>query len=87
MGPSLPTSVPNRLSDPILELHNSNGATMATNDNWQDSQKTEIEQTGIPPTNPLESAIHVSLAPGAYTAIVRGVNGTGNGLVEVYNVP
>jgi hypothetical protein len=60
---------------------------MATNDNWQDSQKTEIEQTGIPPTNIKESAIRASLTPGAYTAIVRGVNSMGNGLVEVYNIP
>jgi PKD repeat protein len=87
LGPSLTGLVPSPLSDPILELHNSNGVTMATNDDWQDSQKTEIEQTGIPPTNVKESAIRASLTPGAYTAIVRGVNSTGNGLVEVYNIP
>ena len=58
------------------------------NDNWQDTQKAEIEQTGIPPTNPKESAIVSSLPPGAYTAIVRGVNnGVGNAVVEVYNLP
>jgi hypothetical protein len=87
MGPSLPPSVPSRLSDPTLDLHDSNGTKIASNDNWQDSQQTVIEQTGIPPTNPLESAIHASLAPGGYTAIVRGVNSTGNALVEVYNIP
>jgi PKD repeat protein len=87
LGPSLTGHVPDPLSDPILELHNSNGATMATNDDWQDSQKTEIQQTGIAPTNAKESAIRASLTPGAYTAIVRGVNSTGNGLVEVYNIP
>jgi hypothetical protein len=86
LGPSLPAAVPNRLMDPILELYNENGAIMATNNDWQDSQKTDIEQTGIPPSDPRESAIHVSLAPGAYTAILRGVNATGNGLVEVYNI-
>jgi PKD repeat protein len=87
MGPSLPAAVPNRLSDPTLDLHDSNGTRIASNDNWQDSQQAVIEQTGIPPTNPLESAIHASLPPGGYTAIVRGVNSTGNALVEVYNIP
>jgi hypothetical protein len=56
--------------------------------NWQDSQKAQIEQTGIPPSNAKESAIVASLPPGAYTAIVRGANNTvGNAVVEVYNLP
>ena len=85
IGPSLAGLVPNPLSDPTLELHDSNGLTMATNDNWQDTQKTQIEQTGIPPGNAKESAIVSSLPPGGYTAIVRGVNNTtGIAVVEVY---
>jgi hypothetical protein len=41
----------------------------------------------IPPTDPLESAIVRSVPPGAYTAIVRGVNnGTGIGVVEAYDL-
>lgn len=88
IGPSLAGQVPSTLADPFLELHDSNGATIAMNDNWQDTQKTEIEATGIPPSNPKESAIVSSVPPGAYTAIVRGVsNGTGNAVVEVYNLP
>lgn len=87
LGPSLAGRVPTPLSDPLLEIHNSNGSSIATNDDWQDNQKTEIEQTGIAPANAKESAIRLSLTPGAYTAIVRGVNSTGNGLVEVYNIP
>jgi hypothetical protein len=88
IGPSLTGLVPNPLGDPILELHDANGATLQTNDNWQDSQQAEIQQTGIPPTDPHESAILASLPPGTYTAIVRGLNNTtGTGLVEVYNVP
>jgi hypothetical protein len=88
IGPSLASQVPSALADPFLELHDGNGATMAMNDNWQDTQKTEIEQTGIPPSNVKESAIVSSLPPGAYTAIVRGVNnGVGNAVVEVYNLP
>jgi PKD domain len=88
MGPSLAGLVPTPLADPIMELHDSNGATLATNDDWQDTQKTQIEQTGIPPGNLKESAIVSSLPPGGYTAIVRGVNGgIGNAVVEVYNLP
>jgi hypothetical protein len=88
MGPSLTGLVPTPLADPILELHDSNGATVATNDNWQDNQPNEIQQTGLAPTNPKESAILASLQVGSHTAIVRGVNGTtGNALVEVYNLP
>ena len=75
------------MEDPFLELHDRNGATIATNDNWKDNQQAEIEQTGIPPTNDLESAIVRTMAPDNYTAIVRGKNNTtGVGLVEVYNI-
>ncbi|MBA3353111.1 MAG: hypothetical protein H0U23_11960, partial [Blastocatellia bacterium] len=79
--------IANPLLDPLLELHDSNGATLTTNDNWKDTQQTEIEATGLPPTDDNESAILQTLAPGAYTAILRGVNDTtGVGLVEVYNL-
>jgi len=88
IGPSLAGQVPTALADPTLELHNANGTTAASNDNWQDTQKAQIEQTGIPPTNVKESAIVVSLPTGGYTAIVRGANNTvGNAVVEVYNLP
>jgi hypothetical protein len=47
----------------------------------------EIIATTITPSNDLESAIVRSLAPGNYTAIVRGVNDTtGVALVEVYRL-
>jgi hypothetical protein len=85
-GPSLPLS--DRLADPILELHDSSGQTIATNDNWVDAPNRQaIIDTTIPPSNNLESAILMSLAPGAYTATVRGVNNTtGIGLVEAYDL-
>jgi hypothetical protein len=89
IGPSLTDfGIDNPLLDPLLELHDSNGATLTTNDNWKDSQQAEIEATGLAPTNNSESAILQTLAPGGYTAIVRGVEDTtGVGLVEVYNLP
>jgi hypothetical protein len=94
LGPSLTGSgVQDVLPDPVLELHDSNGATLTTNDNWkindqtQQSQESAIRATAIAPTNDLEGALVVTLSPGAYTAIVRGKNNTvGVGLVEVYNL-
>lgn len=86
IGPSLP--VAGNLADPILELHDGNGATLATNDNWMDApNRQEIIDTTIPPTNNAESAILQTLAPATYTAIVRGANATtGVALVEVYGL-
>src|SRR5437588_11684702 len=49
--------------------------------------KQAIIDSTIPPSDNLESAIVRSLAPGAYTAIVRGVgNSTGIGVVEAYDL-
>ena len=85
LGPSLPLS--GTLSDPILDLHDANGDLIASNDNWKDTQQTEIAATGIPPTNDAESAILVSLDSGAYTAIVQGKSAsTGIALVEAYQL-
>ncbi len=79
--------VANALGDPSLELRDGTGALVASNDDWRETQQTAIEATGIPPTHNKESAILSTLAPGNYTAIVRGVGDTtGVGLVEVYNL-
>lgn len=88
LGPSLSgAGVSDPLADPVLELHNSNGDLLASNDNWKSDQQSEIEATGIPPTNDAEAAILVTLFPGSYTAIESGKNGgVGVGLVEVYNL-
>jgi hypothetical protein len=86
LGPSLP--VAGRLANPILELRNKSGALVEANDNWQQSpNQQEIINSGIPPSNSLESAIVRTLAPDSYTAVMRGVNnGVGLGLVEVYDL-
>jgi hypothetical protein len=88
IGPSLTQfGVPNALADPTLELHGPPGFTTIVNDNWRDTQEAEIQATGIPPTNDLESAIAATLAPGSYVAIVKGKNNTsGIGLIEVYDL-
>jgi hypothetical protein len=92
IGPSLPLS--GALADPTLELHNANGTTIATNDNWKiddatgQSQEAAIRATGAPPGNNAESALLQTVPAGNYTAIVRGKNNTtGIGLVEAYHLP
>lgn len=88
IGPSLADlGVPGTLTDPALELHDRNGALIASNDNWQTDQEAEILQTNLAPARDAESAIIRTLSPGNYTAIVRGGGGaTGLGLVEVYHL-
>ncbi|MDQ6809817.1 MAG: hypothetical protein M3Z64_10425 [Verrucomicrobiota bacterium] len=88
IGPSLADAgVTAALQDPVLELHDGQGALIASNDNWQDTQSAEIERTTIAPRNPRESAILRQLGPGAYTAILKGKNNTiGVGLVEAYQI-
>jgi len=87
IGPSLPSTIPNRLADPILEVHNSNGTPTVTNDDWITSpDKTAIQNSGLAPTNSKESAVLQLLPPGPYSAIVRGVNGGGVASVQVYQL-
>jgi hypothetical protein len=88
IGPSLTGSgVPNALADPVLELHGPDSFATITNDNWKQSQGAEIQATGIPPIDDLESAIVATLAPGIYTAVMRGNgNSSGIGLVEIYDL-
>jgi len=89
LGPTLSQfGVPNVLSDPTLELHDANGALIASNDNWRDTQQATIMSTGKAPPNDLESAIVIMKPAGSGTAIVRGKNNTtGNALLEVYTLP
>ena len=88
IGPSLGSSgVPGPLADPVLELYDSAGQLLARNDNWRSDQETEILNSGVAPTNELESAIVATLSPGNYTAVLRGKgDGTGVGLVDAYDL-
>jgi hypothetical protein len=91
IGPSLTDfGVPNALANPTLSLRNSDGAVIRANDDWQDdaAQAAALSGLNLAPTNALEAAMVESLAPGAYTALLAGLNdGTGVGLVEVYDNP
>ncbi|MEO8045054.1 MAG: CRTAC1 family protein [Spartobacteria bacterium] len=90
IGPSLGAAgVTDSLADPVLELHDGNGVTIASNNDWQDdpAQAALLEAANFAPTDPRESAIYTTLATGNYTAIVQGKDGTtGIALVEVYNL-
>ena len=65
-GPS-DTSLPltGVLLNPFLELHDSSGAVIVSNDNWRSDQEQEIIATSFAPTNDNESAIVITLRFGS----------------------
>ncbi len=89
VGPSI-SNLDGLLADPFLELHAEDGTLITTNDNWMDlssDDQTVLTDNGLAPTDPAESAIVMTLDPGNYTAIVRGVGETsGIALVEIYDI-
>jgi len=94
IGPS--TNIPGALADPTLELHNGPGALIARNDNWRTTQiggiitadqVAEIQAANLAPTNDAESTLIATLAPGSYTAQIRGANNTtGIGVAQAYDL-
>jgi hypothetical protein len=88
IGPSLaPFGVTNALPDTTLQIEDQNGTIVIQNDNWQSdpTQKQELENTGLQPSNNLEAAVLITLQPGQYSALVRGKpEATGTGVVQVY---
>jgi PKD repeat protein len=84
IGPSL--NLPGKLDDPVIQLFNGSGAKIAENDDWKTDQQN-VEATGLAPTNDRESAIVITLDPGAYTVVMRGKgNSSGIGVVETYDI-
>lgn len=88
LGPSLqPAGVDDALVNPTLEVHDSNGDLIASNDDWQQSDEAIIQNTGLAPLFPEESAVLTTLGPGAFTAILSGADeSSGVGLLEIYNL-
>ncbi|MBV9008977.1 MAG: matrixin family metalloprotease [Verrucomicrobia bacterium] len=89
LGPTLGSyGVNGVLADPAVELHDSTGAVIASNDDWQSGgQAAQISASGYAPANAKEAALIATLAPGAYTAVVHGFgNTTGVALIEVYQL-
>ena len=91
LGPTLSDfGVAGALANPTLDLVNSSGTVIRSNNDWGDdpAQRAQIEAAGLAPSHAVEAALVETVAPGAYTAIVRGNNrDTGVGLVEAYNIP
>jgi hypothetical protein len=88
IGPSLTDAgLPDALANPTLELFLSNG-DLIFNDNWREGgQEAEIIASGLAPANDLESAVLVTVNPGAYTTVVKGLGGgTGLGFVQWYSL-
>jgi glucose/arabinose dehydrogenase len=97
-GPAIaaaPYSVAGTLADPELQLYGpgSPSPLLATNAGWSGNPQIAAEAAAVgafPWTNPSskDSALLITLPPGAYTAQVSGAGGdTGVALVEVYDVP
>jgi hypothetical protein len=90
LGPRLASyGIENVVADPRLELRDNNGALLFGNDNWQDdpAQAAELASLNLTPVSPLEAGLAVTLPPGVFTALLSGGNnGTGVGLIEVYDL-
>lgn len=93
LGPSLSVAgqlLAGTLSDPTMTLFDSNGAPLATNDDWMQNSaadQTTITNAGLAPGSDKESVLVAQLPEGKYTAVLSGVNeATGIALEEVYDL-
>ncbi len=105
VGPGLSSfGVSGALSDPILEVHDASGATVAKNNDWTVPQSLDAAHPAAAAADiaaaaamagafPLasgskDSAVVITLNPGAYTAVVTGAaHASGAILVEMYELP
>jgi hypothetical protein len=87
IGPSLSAfGVQGALANPTIDLFDSKQVLVGTNDDWI-SNRAEVEATTLQPGTDLEAAVVKTLAPGAYTAVLRGKNNSsGIGVIEVYDL-
>jgi hypothetical protein len=89
IGPSLSPGITDAMTDPLFDLYDGNGALLVESNDWNETGTAElVRAAGLAPLNFREAAVYISLAPGNYTAILRGLNSsvTGTALVEVYDV-
>ncbi len=91
VGPKLAAfGVPGTLVDPKLELYSGAGVKLTENDNWVATLAPIFDAVGAfqLDVGSRDAALIATLAPGSYTVQVSGVaNGTGEALVEIYEVP
>ncbi len=87
IGPGLASAgITDPLANPTLTVYDATGAALNTNDDWR-AQEAVITPTGLAPSNDRDAALALTLAPGAYTAILSGVSaGTGTAIIEVYDL-
>ncbi len=91
VGPTLASfGVGGTLVDPKLEIYNSATVKVVENDNWSATLTATAASVGafalIPGSR--DAALLITLPPGPYSAQISGVaSGTGEALVEVYEVP
>jgi hypothetical protein len=89
LGPSLSSSgVTGALANPTLDLYNGAGGLLQSNDDFNSNRDAGvIRGYGLAPVNGYESGLYFEGAPGNFTAVIRGANGSsGVGLVEIYGV-
>jgi hypothetical protein len=94
VGPTLGAfGVTGTLADPSLEILNSSAVKVAENDNWSGTSELKtafasVAAFALTADTSRDAALVATLAPGSYTAQIRGVNNTsGVALVEVYELP
>ena len=90
IGPTLAAAnVAGALDRPRLQLFDSTGKVLATNDHWDPALKSAFAQVGASglPDDSNDAALRLTLPPGNYSAQVSGVNNPrGVALVEVYEM-
>ena len=98
IGPALgvaPINLPGVLADPTLEIVDlTRGVAIAANDNWGTPASGAVAMANAArasgafalPNGSADASLQLTLAPGAYTAVVGGKGGTGIALVEAYAV-
>ena len=93
IGPTLASfSVTGAMANPQLTVFDSNQNVVGSNAGWGGTAALQAAfnaASAFPlPTTSADSAVLVTLAPGAYTADVTGAGGsTGIALLEVYEMP
>lgn len=91
VGPKLGAfGVDGFLVDPKLEVYSGAGVKLSENDNWAETLAVTFASVGAfaLDAGSRDAALLTSLEPGSYTVQVSGVGGgTGEGLIEIYEVP
>ena len=91
IGPKLTAfGVGGVLADPKLEIYKTDNTKLAENDNWGVAAGAYFAGLGAFPLDAgsKDAALVITLPPGGYTAQLSGVGGTtGEGLIEVYELP